>query len=173
MQKWNNKQNQPAGTPFSHWDTVSCIRCIFTVLTPHRAQSWRQSTSDNQVPCCRVWVFLCDCHELSLLASLPVRSTAKILILSLHNCCGLLSRLPLVLFYNMKPQAESSGPPTAEESRKLSVWVLFICFLKYTPHCLQPSRAASFSTMLPHWLIVNLSSPKIPRSYSMIGKYWL
>lgn len=136
-----------------------------------------QSTSDDQVPCCRVWVFLCvivmSCPCSLLFPSGQCLPSAKILILIFHNSCGLLSRFLLLLFYNMKPQIEPRGPATAEESRKWSVWLLLICFLKYTPHCLQPSRAASFSTMLPHWLIVNLSSSKIPQSYSMIGKYRL
>jgi len=119
---------------------VSCTSCVFAVLIPHRAESWRQSTSDDQVPCCRVFVFLCvivvSCPCSLLFPSGQHPSSVKILILIFHSCCGLLSRLPLVLFSNMKPQTEPHGPATAERSRKFSVWVHLIWFSKYTSHCL-------------------------------------
>lgn len=175
MRKENNKQNQAAGSLFSDWYglkylTYFCSSNPIQNTVLETEHLWQSGALLQSLFLC-VIVMSCPCWLLFPSGQYP--SSAEILILIFHNCCGLLSRLPLVLFYNMKPQTEPRDPATAEESRKISVWVIFIWFLKYTPHCLQPGRADSFSTMLPHWLILNLSSSKIPQSYSMIGKYWL
>jgi len=69
MQKQDNEWNQ---TPLS--DPASCIWCSLADVTQHRARSWRQSTSDDQATCCSLSGFVCNCHELPLLTSLPFRS---------------------------------------------------------------------------------------------------